>query len=321
VSVTDDFLPRQRALQGAFLTATHPAEAGHAGAPYRFADAHRALNLAPDIREAASDYFDRLYQISWHRYASHGLSSQASCLNFLMPLATRPDRLGQVIGQAVGLTDIRMLPVETGAFGAPWYVGFEWIGRADYLNEWPKSGRATRGANVTSADAIVRFEHAGRIETLLIEWKYGEAYGAAPDPSKSATRLGRYAPLAFAPVGPLRTDLGIDLADLLYEPFYQLLRQQMLAMRMEAAREDDAERVRVLHLSPAGNRALHRVTSPALRRFDDDAFEVFTGLMVEPDRLIVRTHEAVFGPWLAQPGDDPWADYLARRYAGITLGA
>ena len=212
-----------------------------------------------------------------------------------------------------------MLPVEDGPHGAPWYVGFEWPGRADYLGEWrPGAASGPRGQNATNADAIVRFEHDGQIETLLIEWKYTEAYGAPLDPKGNATRTSRYAEKAFAPVGPLRADLGLKLAEFFWEPFYQLLRRQMLALRMERAQEDGAQRVRVLHISPSANRALHKVTAPALCRFGDDAFDVFRSVLAEPDRFVARTTEQVFTPFVAgdyaEPAARAWAQYLNERY-------
>src|SRR4051794_22780791 len=84
------------------------------------------------------------------------LSSQVCCLNFLARLAEWPDLLAELVAGALGIKKPEMLVVEQGAFGRPSYGGFEWIGRRDYLNEWPTSGTATRGANATSADAVVR---------------------------------------------------------------------------------------------------------------------------------------------------------------------
>ena len=218
-----------------------------------------------------------------------------------------------------------MLEVEDGPQGRPWFVGFEWIGRADHLSEWPKTGRATRGANATSADAIVRFRRDGRDETLLIEWKYTETYGAPTDPKGDATRLARYRDKAFHPHGPIRSDAGLALEDFLWEPFYQLLRQQMLAWRMQQAGEDGAARVSVLHVSPAGNYYLHRVTSPALRHRGTDAFQVFKGLLVRPEDFAACTTEAVFAALIAEAHDDPderaWADYLRERYRFLAAPA
>jgi hypothetical protein len=239
-----------------------------------------------------------------------------------MPLATRPDQLARVIGDALGIPPPKMLPVEKGPGGEDWHVGFEWIGRRDYLNEAAEGRARTRGANATSTDAIVRFEHGGRVETLLIEWKYTERYGAPIPPSGNATRAKRYADLAFAPNGPVRADRSLTLADFFYEPFYQLLRQQMLARQMTLAKEDGADLVRVLHISPTGNHALHAVTSPALRRFGGDAFEVFAGLLVNPADFISLGTEQVFGAALraASGADTEWADYLSGRY-DFAIGA
>jgi hypothetical protein len=293
--------------------------AGHGGSDYRLLPQQKALNLAPSIRDDAIAYF-AAHGIAWHQHANHALSSQVSCLNFLMPLATRPRLLARVIGEALDLTSPTMLEIEREPEGRPWFVGVEWIGRADYLNEAGKSGARTRGANATSADAIVRFEDEGRTETVLIEWKYTESYGAPISPSGNAVRLSRYRDLVFAPVGPVRADLGLAIGDFFWEPFYQLLQQQMPASLMQAAHEDEAERVRVLHISPSANRALHTVTAPTLRCFGDDAFEVFRALLVRPGDFVNLSTEAVFGKALSEvDGEDrSWADYLVDRYTVLS---
>jgi hypothetical protein len=310
------FIPMQRAAQSTYFARCLPTGvAGYGGAGYRLLPQHWALNLAPSIRDDAITYF-AAQGITWHQHANHALSSQVSCLNFLMPLASRPKLLASVIGEALGLSSLTMLEVESGPGSRPWFIGFEWIGHQNYLNEAGKSGVRTRGANCTSADAVVRFEHEGRIETVLIEWKYTESYGAPIPPAGNPVRLGRYKDLVFAPDGPIRADRGLAISDFFWEPFYQLLRQQMLAFQMQAAHEDSTERVRVLHISPSANRALHTVTAPALRRYGDDAFEVFHEFLVRPDDFVSRSTEVVFGPALSEVGGEarPWADYLLDRY-------
>jgi hypothetical protein len=315
------FIPAQRLSQGAHFERTCGEAAGYGGSPYRLSPKQFFLNLAPSIRDAAPAYFSE-NQIAWHIHASHGLSSQVCCLNFLMPLVTRPRVLSQVIASALGIEPPEMLEVERGPDGQPWFAGFEWIGERDYLNESGGSASRTRGANATSADAVVRFRHTGRIETLLIEWKYTETYGA-PIPNKvreggrrtpNEVRADRYRDLMFAPNGPIRNDLNLKLEDFFWEPFYQLLRQQMLAFQMEKDREAGAERVRVLHISPAGNRRLHAVTSRPLKRFGTDAFAVFAETLVDSGAFIGQSIEHVFGPLMAEIPEDPWAAYLAGRY-------
>lgn len=281
-----------------------------------------ASNLAPEIQDFASAYFKQ-HGIAWHHHANHALSSQIACVNMLMPLARRPQLLGELVGAALGCDAPAMLPVESGPDGEPVYVGFEWIGRADYLNEW-SSGKATRGANVTSTDAVVRFEGDQGPETLLIEWKYTETYTSATErwQNGNATRRQRYAAKAFAPDGPVRADLGLDVEDFFHEPIYQMLRQTMLAWQMQKYGEDGATRVRVLHVSPQGNTALHRMTAPRLPT--GDAFEVFRSLLVDPDIFIQTTTEALFFELLASEPDDPdvqaWLTYARERYSFLETG-
>jgi hypothetical protein len=320
---TPSFVIQQRLAQGDFLKAIAPEKAGFANADYRLPPGDHLLNLADSIRAEADPYFD-LYGITRHRHLAHGLSSQACCLNFLMPLARRRNLLAELVGRALDIAPPKMLPVENGP-GGEWFVGFEWIGQLDPLGEWPKTGRVTRGANVTSADAVVMFEHEGRPETLLIEWKYTEAYGAplqnnvrsSGELSGNAKRTARYADKAFAPQGPIRNDLGLELKDFFWEPFYQLLRQQMLAWRLEHA--PGGHRTRVLHISPRANIALHEVTSPAFRkRGYADAFDAFKAVLIaEADgapRFKSVYAEDLFGEMAAAMPGDPWAAYLLRRY-------
>ena len=316
----NDFVARQRQAQADYFRRAGIV-AGHGGSAWRIAS--RTENLTPDIRPVAEAYFHQ-HGITWHRHANHGLSSQTCCLNFLMPLAERPDVLSRLVGRALDIAPPKMRSVEPGPDGRDWFVGFEWTGKEDYLGEWPKGGRATRGANATSADAVIQFAGDDGPETLLIEWKYTEAYGAPLQDRRRTdgtggndTRARRYGDKAFSPDGPLRADMGLRLDDFFWEPFYQLLRQQMLAWRMERAL---GERVRVLHISPAGNTALHRVTSQAIAKAsgEADAFDAFKALLQpQPDgvpRFVSSTIEALFGPEVEALQGDPWADHLRERY-------
>jgi hypothetical protein len=253
--------------------------------------------------------------IQWHMHSNHGLSSQVCCLNFLAPLAREPEMLARFVQSAMGGELPTMLPVEEGPNG-DWYVGFEWIG-GDYLNESGKAGVRSRGANATSADAVMMFERGGRRETLLIEWKYTETYGPPIKPNGNATRLKRYQNLAFFPDGPIRADLELGLEDFFWEPFYQLLRQQMLAFQMEKARENDADLVRVLHLSPVGNSALKKVTAPRLREYGSDFASAWRKLLQFPDRFTSLDISKAFAHVLTNAGATEWAAYLALRYPNL----
>ncbi|MER9171190.1 hypothetical protein NKI12_28455 [Mesorhizobium australicum] len=315
----ETFEAMQKRQQSRFF-AELGGEALMPGWPYRLIDERRSFNVAPMVREESKAYFEK-HGIQWHRHANHALSSQVCCVNFLMPLARRPESLAALVQAAIGGERPTMLPVEDGVDGTPRYVGFEWIGVADHLREGSSSGSRTRGAHATAADATVRFECGGIAETLLIEWKYTERYGAPISKSGNATRTKRYADIAFWPHGPIRSDLELTLDDFYYEPFYQLLRQQMLAFHMQKMKEQGADRVSVLHISPAGNKALRKVTSPTLRRFGEDVFAVWKHLLVDPTSFVSCSTESLFGPLLDKAADDDveWARYLKRRYAFLEI--
>jgi hypothetical protein len=318
MSSPQTFITTERQSQSAFFARTLSPEVIHEASPYRLKPNEMLLNLAPSIRTLAASSFGGAGKIVWHQHAAHGLSSQACCLNFLMPLATQPNLLARVMGAALGLDDLTVLPFEPDGKGQPSYIEFEWIGAQNYLDEWPAEGRASRGANATSSDAAVRFRSGGIVQTVLIEWKYTETYGAPLKVEGNPTRTARYEDKIFAPDGPIRSDLGLELTDFFWEPLYQLLRQQMLAWRMEKAGENGAQRVSVLHISPTANQPLHKVTSPKLRGRGDDVFEVFASVLVKPETFVPRTTEEVFRPFLnmdhADPAATEWAGYLRDRY-------
>jgi hypothetical protein len=95
--------------------------------------------------------------------------------------------------------------------------------------------------------------------------------------------------------------------------------------RTERAREDGAERVSVLHISPSANQPLHKVTAPALTRFGTDAFDVFRSLLVQPENFVARTVEEVFRPIVGTEHSDPategWSEYLCDRYSSLIARA
>lgn len=320
------FVEQERAHQAAFLAQAFGPTALREKHPWRFREGQEEQNLHRRARALFGNWFGSDDGPAWHLHRGHGLSSQVCCLNFLGPLADRPDLLALLVETATGESGVEIVPVERDLF-----VTFEWIGGKDYLNEATRAGKRKRGANCTSADAFIRYRAGGKEQALLVEWKYTESYGAPlPDPhgaddemKGNNTRRKRYGALAFAPDGPIRDDVGLSLDDFFWEPFYQLLRQQMLALAIAKDPDDPAERVRVLHLSPAGNTALHRVTAPALARFGGDAFDAYRRTLASPDDLVPVSVGRAFAPVLLRAeaaGEIDWAGYIRRRYAGL-LGA
>ena len=323
------FKNTEQLRQTDFFSAFPSEHIGYKGSPYRLQKSHPELNLSPSAREALAYFAHK--EIVWHEHSNHALSSQVCCLNFLFPLATRPETLARFVQGAIGGDMPEMLPLSETRDGTPLFVDFEWLGARDYLNEWPKRGLPKRGANVTSIDALVRFHQGGRQQALLIEWKYTEddAGPLSDKPPKvaiegrtygNATRRKRYEALVFDPDGPIGADHGLALDDFFFHPFYQLLRQQMFARRMEDDPLDPAQRVRLLHIAPAANKHVRRIKAPALLLIarelgTDDAFAVFKHLLKRPDDFISGTTESLFAPLIAAfSADDSWANYLGKRY-------
>jgi hypothetical protein len=291
-------------------TSTLPDEA-RAAAPYWGGDASRAhtfclpgqyasYNLLPDVREQAITLFAR-YGIPWHRGidggpGNHLLSSQVQCVNALMPAASDPERLKKAFGGVLSIETV--LPIEDGR-----HVTFEFIGSDDVLGE-SRGGRRTRGANNTSVDAAFLYRTpAGTTELALIEWKYTEEYrrGRPYDAVSDVLRRQRYERLLTADDSPVRSDL-VDLDDLLVEPFYQLMRQQLFAHELEKRRELGSDAVRVVHVLSADNIAYQKsLTRDSHRRVGQTVDGVWSALLRTPDRFFHVDPRVFLDPAVTSP--------------------
>ena len=277
--------------------------------------------------------------VPWHKGikkapTTHLCSSQVCCVNFLAPFATRVAALLTLV-QSVFPEAVAMVPV---APDGDQYVEFEWIGdpTQPYLDEQGKSGKRTRGANCTSADAAVRYRAANDGEhVVLIEWKYCESYpdldhisperrllakkGGHPTPAAD-TRRARY---EHRLPGVVALPATVTFDDLCVEPLYQLMRQQLLAREMEAAGE--AESVSVLHLSPRANHDFPAITSPALREWAHSHLPKEKGTVLaawaacvkRPGLFRSEAVEDFFASPLAADDENPqeWRTYICARYS------
>jgi len=289
--------------------------------PFCLPREHADENLYEEIRQPGLGYFSR-NGIRWHvgqdeMPGNHLCDSQVCCVNFLFPFYDRPEALATLLRPLFpDLAD--MLPIEDGQ-----YVAFEWIGRENYLGEKvPRGAQRTRGANFTSADAAVLFRRQdGSKQIVLIEWKYTESY--SPTWLKTAPsgtdRTKIYAHLYDAGDCPLEKELIQGFDSLFYEPFYQFMRQQFLAYQMEKARELEAERVSLLHISPAHNRDFCKVTSPSLEELGTTATGVWGRLVKQKDRFLAVHTEDLFRrfPIEQHPDLQTWWNYISERYRWI----
>ena len=294
--MTKDFrtTEQQRALRWKRTTDTLP-EAARAAAPFGptgrtaysfclpagFAD----HNLLPEVRGTGLALFQEL-GIPWHQGigdgpGNHLLSSQVQCVNALGQMTGDPERVRRAFGGVLDVTQV--LEIEPGRF-----LTFEWIGSTDVFGEAP-NGLRVRGSRCTSVDAAFLYRtSSGTTELALVEWKYTEQYLTPRplQPAKDETRRRRYEAAWLAADGPLRTDV-LSFAQMLDEPFYQLMRQQLLAWEAEKTRELDADVVRVVHVCPPANEAYQQsLVRQSHRDSGETVDEVWRRLLSKPDRFV-----------------------------------
>jgi hypothetical protein len=242
------------------------------------------FNLLPEVRTTALALFAEL-GIPWHAGvgsgpSNHLVSSQVQCVNAMAQMVSDPARLVQAFGEVLGIAEV--LEVEPGR-----YLTFEYIGPEDFFGEAP-AGNRIRGAHCTSVDAA--FLHRtvdGIVELVLVEWKYTESYRLrVPDPARDKIRQARYAEAVADPEGPVRAGL-LSFEHLLDEPFYQLVRQQLLAHALEKSGAEGASRVRIVHVLPAANDAYQgSLGRPEHRALGGSVSEVWQRLLRSTDRFV-----------------------------------
>jgi hypothetical protein len=281
-------------------------------------------NLYSGFRNAALAYFKNA-EITWHQAingkpTNHLCSSQVCCVNFLYAFADQPEALAHLLRPLYPNLK-QMLPMDEDSPNH--YVEFEWIGKKNYLNERTK-GKRKRGANVTSADAAVMFECTDDTKHIvLIEWKYTESYSnQSIKIARSKARTDRsaiYYPLYALADFPLDKSRLPHFDDLFYDPFYQFMRQQLLANEMEKDPKLGVDKVSVLHICPDDNQAFQKITSPNLRQFGSNVVEVWHSLLVHPDRFLHVSTKQLFKPSVAEnyPVLNSWWQYIIDRYSWI----
>ena len=268
-SFRDDEKLRQNSVASQLFSADAARLQGkYSGRPRPFClpEVHSAENLHESLRQSAIDYFDKR-AIKWHdgirisglsqeQPSNHLCCSQSFCVNSLFPF--RSDKAATTaLLKALGYADVdEALPIVDDHGEGDGYVAFEWIGRKNYLGEG-RGGKPTpdeqrtRGANSTSADFLLRYRTLKNTSHVVVgEWKYTEMYSLNTNIRWSAggtDRLATYGPHLGR--SGLLQKTGILSEALFFEPFYQLMRLQLLAFEMKRARELDADTVSVLHVA------------------------------------------------------------------------
>ena len=204
------------------------------------------------------------------------------------------------------------------------FVAFEWIGERNYLGELRRGGGVaaddgrTRGANFTSLDFCFRFRRSdGRTQIVGGEWKYTEGSKAGDQRySRSKTdRLHIYREHLVKSDCQISGDMPFE--SLFFDPFYQLMRQQLLCTAMERCREMEADVATLLHVAPRANKELmRRVTSEALEGTGSDIHAIWDAL-TRPGRFKGAATEDLLPLVCANAPTPRTREYLELRYGGM----
>ena len=293
----------------------------------------RTENLEAGIRAEALQYFEDR-SIGWHggkgqEPSNHLCCSQSCCVNFLFPFVRSPASLRAVL-RGLDYDVEEVLPIDADRKlrdGSYPYVGFEWIGERNYLGELqggkvaPDRGR-TRGANFTSLDFCVRFRRSdSRIQLVAGEWKYTEYYTRFKNLrfSSSQSKTDRLDRIYREHL--MKSDCQINgeapFESLFFDPFDQLMRQQLLCSAMERNKEMNADVVTLLHIAPAANRDLmKRITSKELERVGSDVHSIWYALTLTDRFKGVTTEDLLYNVCANSPSKET-KEYLELRYGGM----
>ena len=230
-------------------------------------------NLLPEASGARAWF--AAHGRTWHRGVAGGptnnlVSSQVQCVNALFAMRKDEQRLRRGFGGVLEIDGVE--PSDDGL------IVFEYAGPGDVLGEGAGFGR-------TLVDAAFRYRESDGCSALaLVEWKYTESYIGT-----RGADTHRYQDFWLDPDGPLLTvergEGPLSYEDALVEPFYQRVRQQLLAWRLE--REGFVDVARVVHVSSRGNLAYQRsLPRPAHRAAGRTVEEVWSRMLRRPDRFV-----------------------------------
>ena len=275
-----------------------------AGKPREFVLSDAAANLWEGIRDDAIHYFAR-NSITWwggvaNEPSGHMLSSQVACINHLYFLRQRPD-LATAVLRAIDTEVVEAEIVDDGC------IEFEFIGTDQYLAERSFS----RGINCTSIDAFMigRTRDCGR-RAFLIEWKYTET--CAPVDKYIPERAVVYDHLITAANSPFSPNVERELY---FEPFYQLMRQTLLACKIVENSDHRCTSYRHIHVVPEDNYKFRgNVTSPKLKLKGATVSEAWSAVLKQPGLYVDTTPAKFMRPAVSEKDTRALVGYLRRRY-------
>jgi hypothetical protein len=269
-----------------------------------------ALNLWAGIREDAISYFKRNSIPFWdsgNEPTGHLLSSQIACINHLYFVRQRGDIATSILK---GIDPNVKTSLKLGAGSDIGYVDFEVIGGKNYLGE----RLHTRGANSTSVDAVMLAElNNNKRKLFFIEWKYVESYSSSSkaEGDSGKTRMKTYSSFLNLSDCPIKPS---NIEGLFTEPYYQLMRQTLLAHEMTKAKEYNADSYIHIHVIPRNNLELKNVNTAEGKLLGKTLEETWRNVLKSPNLYIAIDPEDFLKPAVNCLDCLSLLSYLKHRY-------
>lgn len=286
-------------------------------------------NIHESIRDEIIAYFITR-DIPWHEGlnkegdkpktlpSNHLCCSPSMCVNCLGPMMCDKELTERVFRVFLPELD-EILPFEADeplSEGKQPFITFEYVGQKTHFDGekgWPQ-----RGAMCTSLDfAFVFKRYDSRRQLVLGEWKYTEEYKSRrlPKPNEiNRTRWNTYEEeFKIWKSGQDR----VPAYELFFvEPFYQLMRQALLAQKMEREKELKADIVMHMHVAPKANREFAETfTSPGLAIYGQTVTDAWKN--IAPKDRFLPVHAESLLTAIEQGADkkhSPWTEWLMKRY-------
>ena len=282
------------------------------------------LNLMEEVRNEVEKYFTENNIQFWNtgeirpkginKPSGHMLSSQVACINHLFFFRHQQDVATSILkGIDNNVKTALHLDNDKPNHG---FVSFEVIGKENYLKERSH----TRGVFSTSIDAVMLAEMQDESRKLFfIEWKYVEQYIGKPskfNEEGGERRKETYLPLLKEKDCPLKIkDLNDKfIEDIFYEPFYQLMRQTLLAHEMIKAKDFGASDYIHLHLIPNDNHELKLKNPSIVILLGNTLEETWSNLLKSPEKYKTIDPKVFLEPARKFSNVTKAMNYLEQRY-------
>ena len=279
--------------------------------PRKFVLKDQTLNIWEGVREDATAYFQQNSISFWesiNKPSGHLLSSQISCINHLFFMRQRQDLVSAVL-RGVDSEVKKAVKIEKDENDIG-FVVFEENGQNNYLHERSR----IRGGHSTSIDAAMLGEMKdGSRKLFIIKWFYTECFVffSKSTDNKGAFNISTYKPFLEDSASPIRTS---DLGRLSIEPYFQLMRQTLLAHEMVKANEYGASDYTFLFVVPTGNHDILGLNVISGFMPGSKLTETWTNLLKAPEKYVIVDPESFVRPTTQCLDTQEIISYLRKRY-------